>query len=124
MTTNVTETKEYKRALKHHLKTRQQSSQADITPFRVEEKKYKSKFPPPALNEVLDVWALSEDLRDKTALGPTWNAGGSDTNVTARTIELRSSDGSITRTRRGYCVDSHPGKHAKRLTSAVCDTAW
>ncbi|KAG8893582.1 hypothetical protein FRC01_013496, partial [Tulasnella sp. 417] len=81
MTTNVTETKEYKRALKHHLKTRQQSSQTDITPFRAEEKKYKSKFPPPDLSEVLDVWALDEDLRDKTLLGPTWNAGGNNLSV-------------------------------------------
>ncbi|KAG9043747.1 hypothetical protein FS837_009152, partial [Tulasnella sp. UAMH 9824] len=103
MTINVTETKEYKRALKHHLKTRQQSSQADITPFRAEEKKYKSKFPPPDLGEALDVWALDEDLRDKTALGPTWNAGRNDASVAARTIELRTSDECITRTRRGYC---------------------
>ncbi|KAG8898913.1 hypothetical protein FRC01_010724 [Tulasnella sp. 417] len=105
----TTETKEYKRALKHHLKTRQQSSQTDITPFRVEEKKYKSKFPPPDLSEVLDAWALDEDLRDKTLLGPTWNAGGNNPSVIARPIDLRTSNETVTRSGRGYCVDSHPG---------------
>ncbi|KAG8981785.1 hypothetical protein FRB90_006990, partial [Tulasnella sp. 427] len=109
MTLDVTETKEYKRALKHHLKTRQQSSQVDVTPFRAEEKKYKSKFPPPDLNEVLDVWALDEDLRGKAALGSTWDKGERNSGTSARSFKLQTSDEVPTQSRRGYCLDSHPG---------------
>lgn len=50
----------YKKAKRLHLKTtknRPDHADADWTPFRAAEKKYKSRFPPPDLAQVLDIAA-------------------------------------------------------------------
>jgi alkylated DNA repair protein alkB homolog 1 len=60
---NDPESKEYKRARRLHEKTtrgRSERVEADWSPFRAVEKKYKAKFPPPDLSAVLDLALLDE----------------------------------------------------------------
>lgn len=55
---------EYKKAQRLHLKTtrnRNPDIDLDWTPFRAAEKKYKARFPPPDLSNVLDLAALDPD---------------------------------------------------------------
>ncbi|KAF8759796.1 2OG-Fe(II) oxygenase superfamily [Rhizoctonia solani] len=55
-----TSSRSYKKALRHHLKSQQNKAHEDkppLSPFRAAEKKYKSRFPPPDLSQVLDLGA-------------------------------------------------------------------
>ena len=45
----------YKKALRQHLKSKPQQSTTEWTPFRIAEKRYKARFPPPDLRDVLDL---------------------------------------------------------------------
>ncbi|KAG8969240.1 hypothetical protein FRC03_003765 [Tulasnella sp. 419] len=92
---NFTQTKEYEKAYKHYLKTRQNTSDASLTPFRAQEKKYKSKFPPPTLVDVVDPWAYDEALRAVSRLDGIWsNDDQPHTHDMIRKICLKNSDGS------------------------------
>lgn len=58
----------YKKAKKLHAKTtrnRPEHADADWTPFRAAEKKYKARFPPPELSQVLDVAAGDPSREDE-----------------------------------------------------------
>lgn len=46
--------KAYKKALRKHLKTTRPPLDHEWTPFRTAEKRYKARFPPPDLGDVLD----------------------------------------------------------------------
>lgn len=54
---------DYKKRLKQHRKSTKghQTDESTWTAFRREEKKYKAKYPPPSLDEVLDLAALLDD---------------------------------------------------------------
>ncbi len=57
----------YKTAKKRYLKTtrnRAENTEADWTPFRAAEKKFKARFPPPDLSNVLDL-AISDATRSE-----------------------------------------------------------
>ncbi|KAF8709381.1 2OG-Fe(II) oxygenase superfamily, partial [Rhizoctonia solani] len=59
-----TSSRSYKKALRHHLKSQQNKAHEDkppLSPFRASEKKYKSRFPPPDLSQVLDLGAAREE---------------------------------------------------------------
>ncbi|CUA70280.1 Alpha-ketoglutarate-dependent dioxygenase alkB [Rhizoctonia solani] len=87
----------YKKALRHHLKSQKNKSHQDqsvpLSAFRASEKKYKSRFPPPDLSDVLDL-AETE--------GPGGWRGSSDTSK-LREVGLRGGGG------RAYTIHSIPG---------------
>lgn len=107
---DVTQTAEYRKAFKHHLKTKQ-PSEVQLTPFRAEEKKYKSNFPPPDLSDVWDPWLFNENLREQATLGGTWNTGGTCPNVQVMKVDLYSGNHGSSGSRVAYTLSSHPGKH-------------
>lgn len=123
---DITQTKEYKRALKHHLKTRQNPPPdgGDISAFRLQEKKFKSKFPPPNLDEVLDVWALDEELAGDAIIGGAWSRGDNalGEGVHVRPFDLHPPADATARRMRGYTLSSHPGEHwtLSRRTQTYC----
>lgn len=47
--------KAYKKALRKHLKTKRPPLDHEWTPFRAAEKRFKARFPPPDLGDVLDL---------------------------------------------------------------------
>lgn len=54
----------YKKARRRYLKTtknRNEDLDAEWTPFRAAEKKYKARFPPPDLSHVLDLTSVTYD---------------------------------------------------------------
>ena len=62
----------YKKARRQHLKStrnRDDHIEADWTPFRAAEKKYKAKFPPPDFSAVLDVALLDSSRSEECRLG-------------------------------------------------------
>jgi hypothetical protein len=64
-TSSKSASKEYKKALRHHLKSSRgretAAAEGDLTPFRAAEKRYKSRFPQPDLCDVLDLALLDSD---------------------------------------------------------------
>ncbi len=62
----------YKKARRKHWKStrnRPDNVDADWTPFRAAEKKYKAKFPPPDLSSVLDLAAADPSREEETIRG-------------------------------------------------------
>ncbi|KAH7343899.1 2OG-Fe(II) oxygenase superfamily-domain-containing protein [Rhizoctonia solani] len=91
-----TSSRSYKKALRHHLKSQQNKAHEDKAPlsaFRAAEKKYKSRFPPPDLSDVLDLAQTGEFDRG-------WR-GNPDTSR-LREVGFKG-DG------KAYTVDSIPG---------------
>jgi alkylated DNA repair protein alkB family protein 1 len=64
--------REYKRARKLHYKStknREEDPDKDWTPFRAAEKKYKARFPPPDLSDVLDLALLDKSRSSEIEQG-------------------------------------------------------
>ncbi|KAI0048536.1 hypothetical protein FA95DRAFT_1490649 [Auriscalpium vulgare] len=63
----------YKKARRQHFKTTKNRTHpdADWTPFRAAEKKYKARFPPPDLSDVLDL-ALADAAREQEVEAGVW----------------------------------------------------
>ncbi|KAI0031696.1 hypothetical protein K488DRAFT_51500 [Vararia minispora EC-137] len=94
----------YKKARKRHIKTiknRRENVEADWTPFRAAEKKYKARFPPPDLSHVLDL-ALADGSRAKE-IEMGWWKGRVDA-VDVKEIPLKHASG-----RPGYVFPDLPG---------------
>lgn len=86
----------YKRAKRQYLKTtrgRDPNIGQDWTPFRAAEKTFKARFPPPNLNDVLDL--------KSTDLAPGGWRGRPEA------VDVRGFD--VDRGRRGYFIPSMPG---------------
>jgi alkylated DNA repair protein alkB family protein 1 len=101
--------REYKRARRHHYKTtknRTEGFDTDWTPFRVAEKKYKARFPPPDLSDVLDL-ALLDQARSSEIERAGWK-GYADT-VLTKEIGLRDAQATNARTRKAFTVTGIPG---------------
>jgi alkylated DNA repair protein alkB homolog 1 len=102
--------REYKRARRHHYKTtknRTEGLDTDWTPFRVAEKKYKARFPPPDLSDVLDL-ALLDVTRSAEVERAGWK--GSADAVLTREIGLRDAQATTTRARKAFTVAGIPGE--------------
>lgn len=100
----------YKKARRKFLKTtrnRDQQIEAEWTPFRAAEKKYKARFPPPDLSAVLDLALLDEEREDEISRG-VWN-GRCDASP-YRKIELK---GAAKRSgkRKAYVFENRPGAY-------------
>jgi len=101
--------REYKRARRHHYKTtknRTEGSDTDWTPFRVAEKKYKARFPPPDLCDVLDL-ALLDETRSSEIERAGWK--GREDAVLTKEIGLRDIRVTTARTRKAFTVAGIPG---------------
>ncbi|KAI0350246.1 hypothetical protein OH77DRAFT_1593714 [Trametes cingulata] len=94
----------YKKARRKYLKStrnRPEHVDADWTPFRAAEKKYKARFPPPDLSDVLDLAAADPTRAEEVARGK-WK-GRADA-VPCTEVPLREGDG-----RRAYTFPGTPG---------------
>ncbi|KAI0928030.1 hypothetical protein AcV5_005724 [Taiwanofungus camphoratus] len=123
----------YKKAKRTHLKTtrnRNEHVESEWTPFRVAEKKYKARFPPPDLSNVLDLAVLDESRVDEIS-GGGWSGKGNV--VQYSEIPLRCEEGS-SNGRKAYVFPSTSGlvlipsfvppKEQRRLVRwALCDQA-
>ncbi|KAI0691192.1 hypothetical protein BC835DRAFT_1279687 [Cytidiella melzeri] len=104
-----TKSKEYKRAKRLHEKStrgRNDHLEADWTPFRAAEKRYKAKFPPPELSGALDL-ALLDDCRQKEVAAGGWK--GSVDAVDYRELEMVAADVSGKGKGRAYVFPQVPG---------------
>jgi len=101
-------TPDYKRARRHHYKSaknnRAEGLDADWTPFRAAEKKFKARFPPPDLSDVLDL-ALLDHVRSSEVERGGWK-GRADA-VQTREIDLLRA---TARMRKAFAVDGIPGE--------------
>ncbi|QRV87549.1 2OG-Fe(II) oxygenase family protein [Ceratobasidium sp. AG-Ba] len=88
-----TSSKEYKKALRHHRKSEQHKAHdgrsEPLSAFRAAEKKYKARFPPPDLDQVLD-------------LAP-------DGEVRGRTDAVKTKEIGLKGGKKGYLVERIPG---------------
>ncbi|KAG9033408.1 hypothetical protein FRB95_014856 [Tulasnella sp. JGI-2019a] len=104
----TTESATYKKARRHYLKTRQhpETEIGDLTAFRAQEKKYKSRFPPPQLDNVFDPRAWEDTPVD---LGGGWSKGGNSlSGITVSGMDLQElGDRSVAG--KAYSISSHPG---------------
>ena len=101
--------REYKRARRHHYKTtknRTEGFDTDWTPFRVAEKKYKARFPPPDLSDVLDL-ALLDKARSSEIDRAGWK--GRVDAIQTKEIGLRDAQAAPARTRKAFIVTGIPG---------------
>ncbi len=97
----------YKRARRKHWKStrnRPDHVDADWTPFRAAEKKYKAHFPPPDLFDVLDL-ALADPARAVETARGGWK--GRVDAVECREVPLHNSDGEGGR--KAYIFPGTPG---------------
>lgn len=101
--------REYKRTRRHHYKTtknRVEGLDTDWTPFRVAEKKYKARFPPPDLSDVLDL-ALLDKTRSSEIEQAGWK-GRADA-VLTNEIGVGNAQATIGRARKAFAVTDIPG---------------
>lgn len=103
----------YKKARRQYLKTtRNRNHDPDInwTPFRTAEKRYKARFPPPDLSDVLDLATL-DNSRAEEVMGGGWF--GRPDAVECKQIQLSNSDAG----RKAYIIPRIPG-----AGSSLCNT--
>ena len=106
----------YKKARRKHWKStrnRPDHPEADWTLFRAAEKKYKARFPPPDLSDVLDL-ALTDPSRAVETARGRWK-GRTDA-VECREIPLHDSEGGGGR--KAYIFPGTPGAP---FVVAVCE---
>ncbi|KAF8326366.1 uncharacterized protein EI90DRAFT_2975875 [Cantharellus anzutake] len=90
------ESPEYKKALRHHLKTRNTKvDTSSWSAFRIQEKRFKTRIPRPSLDDVLDIGALATTSSEGTMLvlessmrAVGWSCGAIDAHKT-REIALK-----------------------------------
>jgi alkylated DNA repair protein alkB homolog 1 len=112
-TTFLTDTSSpaYKKAQRQYLKsTNNRSKDVELhwTPFRAAEKKYKARFPPPDLSDVLDVATLDNTRAAEVAHGG-W-CGSADA-VDCKEIKLKMQS-----SQKAYAVPSIPGATKTHFT--------
>lgn len=102
--------REYKRARRHHYKAtknRAEGLDTEWTPFRAAEKKYKARFPPPDLSDVLDL-ALLDATRSAEIEQAVWK--GSVDTVEVQEIGLKDElAANNARVRKAFTVTGMPG---------------
>lgn len=97
----------YKKARKQYLKSTSNRPSNDSfgwTPFRAAEKKYKARFPPPDLSDVLDLALLDDGRTEEIELGK-WK--GRVDAIKTQEINLKSEAGK--KRRRAFCIPQVPG---------------
>ena len=94
----------YKKAQRQHLKStsnKNKDIELNWTPFRVAEKKYKARFPPPDLSHVLDVATLDDARADEIARG-RWRG-------TADAVDYKEIQLKVQGSQKAYIVPRIPG---------------
>jgi len=95
----------YKKARRQHLKTtknRGKDVDAEWTPFRAAEKKYKARFPPPDLSHVLDLASVASDS-EALASGRNFCCNG------VNVIPLGQRESSVANVCKAFSVPHIPG---------------
>jgi hypothetical protein len=102
--TSSLDDKAYKKALRKHLKQKRPPLDHDWTPFRAAEKRYKARFPPPDLRDVLDLSHV--ESRERNGMSPSDPTGNAHA-IHTRQIRLRHEE-----SKRGgaYTVPQIPGE--------------
>jgi len=104
----------YKKAQRQYLKsTSNRSKDVELhwTPFRAAEKKYKARFPPPDLSDVLDVATLDNTRAAEVAHGG-WCGNADAMDYKEIKLKMQSSQ-------KAYAVPSIPGA-TKTFISRRC----
>lgn len=94
----------YRKAYKHYMKSSQTLPTSTWSAFRVEEKVYKTRFPRPSLDRVLDLTQLGGSTRDENLAHAGWPHGYCDSGAVK---EIRTLDGTV----RAFKVLQVPGAH-------------
>ncbi|KII88992.1 hypothetical protein PLICRDRAFT_159996 [Plicaturopsis crispa FD-325 SS-3] len=101
----------YKKARKQHLKsTKNRNPEVEVawTPFRAAEKRYKARFPPPDLSDVLDLATLDHSRADETC-----QAGWTGRSAAVQHREImqknKASDEGGLQDKKAYVVPRIPG---------------
>lgn len=105
----------YNKARKSHLKSNKNRTAGDSndwSAFRVAEKQYKAKFPPPDLSEVLDL-AILDAERQKEVLDGVWKGTSDALEVSQIQLKLPTpvNGEQIGSTARAFTVNRIPGMY-------------
>lgn len=97
-------TKAYKKANRQYqkaTKNRASDVENEWTPFRAAEKRYKARFPPPDLGDVLDIAILDPARADEVKQGG-WTGS-------AHSVQYKNVTSSATSRFRAYMIPQIPG---------------
>lgn len=104
---STSDEKAYKKAKKLYEKSLRNrppdQAGAEWTPFRAAEKRFKARFPPPDLSDVLDL-ALLDPSRSDEVLNGGWK--GNPAALSCERIDIQLDDGLL---KFAYVFKSHPG---------------
>lgn len=92
----------YRKAYKHYLKSAQTAPTSTWSAFRVVEKQYKTRFPPPSLHEVIDLTQVDGPSEDISLSGSGWALGSCEPSTVS---EVQVSSGSS----RAFEINDIPG---------------
>lgn len=103
----------YKKARRNHVKSTRQRpphDSFDWTPFRAAEKKYKARFPPPDLSNVLDLALIDEEAIGELATG-TWKGRPDAALVRPVLLKTATASGEVRpgRKRKAFSIARIPG---------------
>jgi len=93
----------YRKAHKHYLKSSQTAPTSTWSAFRAEEKFYKTRFPRPRLDKVLDLTQIQGGAIDKTLVTAGWTHGSCDPNTVKEIPALGEA--------RAFVIPKIPGAH-------------
>lgn len=93
----------YRKAYKHYLKSSQTAPTSTWSAFRAEEKFYKTRFPRPHLDNVLDLMQLHGEAPNETLAAAGWTSASCDPSVVKEIPALGNA--------RAFAIPKIPGAH-------------
>jgi hypothetical protein len=99
----------YRKAYKHYLKSSQTAAISTWSAFRTEEKFYKTRFPRPRLDNVLDFTQVHGEATDETLAAAGWTPASCDPSIVNEISALGKA--------RAFAIPKISGAH---LTPNAC----
>ena len=93
----------HRKAYKHYLKSSQTAPTSTWSAFRAEEKFYKTRFPRPRLDNVLDLTQIQGGAADETLVTAGWTHGSCDPSTVKEILALGET--------RAFVIPKNPGAH-------------